>query len=206
MSDPLDGPVSGWTGGVDDADTEPPLRPGSTRSRLADLRGPALFVVGALTAYALVGLAAGWLWHELWTPATGVVIQHEWYPDGNALRDDFSGTGLYVLVAAGAGLVLGVACAIVGGRRPMLTVAAATAGSVLAAYVMTTFGERLGPADPHTLAESLDDGKNLPSALAVTGFSPTLAFTIGTVVALAVVYTIFPGKTREAGLAAEPRG
>jgi hypothetical protein len=159
-----------------------------------------------VAAYALVGLAAGWLWHELWTPATGVVIQHEWYPSGDALRGDFSGTGLYVLVAAGAGLVLGTACAIVGGRRPLSTVVAAVAGSVLAAYVMTTFGEGLGPTDPHTLAKTLDDGKNLPSALTVTGFSPTLAFTIGTLVALAVVYTIFPGKTREAGLAAEPRG
>ena len=44
----------------------------------------------------------------------GVVVQHEWYPSGDALRDDFSGTGLYVLVAAGAGLVLGLGCAIVG--------------------------------------------------------------------------------------------
>jgi hypothetical protein len=163
-------------------------------------------VVEAMVVYALVGLAAGWLWHELWTPATGVVVQHEWYPDGDALRKDFSGTGLYVLVAAGAGLVLGTASAILGGRRPLLTVAAAVAGSVLAAYLMTTLGEGLGPADPHGLAKTLDDGESLPSALVVTGFSPTLAFSIGTLVALAFVYTIFPGKTREAGFRAEPRG
>ena len=176
------------------------------RPRLADLRSPALFVVGTLAAYTLVGLAAGWLWHELWTPSTGVVLQHEWYPSGDALRDDFSGTGLYVLVAAGGGLLLGITCAILGGRRPMLTVIAAVAGSALAAYVMTTVGEGLGPADPHALAKTLDDGANLPSSLSVSGFSPKLAFSIGTLVALAVVYTIFPGKTREAGLAAEPRG
>ena len=93
-----------------------------------------------------------------------------------------------------------------GGRRPLLTVGAAVAGSALAAWLMTTVGERLGPTDPHELAKSLDDGKKLPSALSVTGFSPTLAFTIGTLVALAVVFTIFPGKTHEAGFSAEPRG
>jgi hypothetical protein len=71
---------------------------------------------------------------------------------------------------------------------------------------MTTVGEGLGPADPHALAKTLDDGENLPSPLSVAGFSPKLAFSIGTLVALAVVYTIFPGKTREAGLATEPRG
>jgi len=202
MSDEL----TGAPHGLSDADSEPPVRPARSRSRLADLRGPALFVVGTLAAYTLVGLAAGWLWHELWTPAEGVVVQHEWYPSGDALRDDFSGTGLYVLVAAGAGLVLGTASAIVGGRRPLVAVGAATAGSALAAYLMTMVGERLGPTDPHELAKTLDDGKSLPSALTVTGFSPTLAFTIGTLVALAVVFTIFPGKTREAGLTAEPRG
>jgi hypothetical protein len=193
-------------GRLTDPDTGRVLPTPPQRSRLAELRGPALFVVGAVAAYALLGLGAGWLWHELWTPAEGVVIQHEWYPDGDALRDDFSGTGLYVLVAAGAGLVLGLVCAIVGGRRPLVTVGAAVAGSALAAWLMTTMGERLGPADPHELAKTLDDGKKLPSALAVTGFSPTLAFTIGTLLALAVVFTIFPGKTREAGSTAEPRG
>ena len=65
---------------------------------------------------------------------------------------------------------------------------------------MTTLGERLGPTDPHELAKSLDDGKKLPSALSVTGFSPTLAFTIGTLVALAVVFTIFPGQDPRSGV------
>ena len=199
MSDPVGPPLT------DPDHAETPPRP-RLAERAFDLASEMLPVVGMLVAYALVGVAAGWLWHELWTPAEGVVVQHEWYPSGDALRDDFSGTGLYVLVAAGAGLVLGIACSVVGGRRPLLTVGAAVAGSALAARLMATVGERLGPTDPHELAKSLDDGKQLPSALSLTGFSPTLAFTIGTLVALAVVFTIFPGKTHEAGFSAEPRG
>jgi len=201
VSDHASGPLT-------DPDTGQVLAPPSPPrpSRASGLRGPVLLVVGTLAAYVVAGLAAGWLWHELWSPATGVVVQHEWYPDGDALRDDFSGTGLYVLVAAGTGLVLGIAAAVAGGRRPLLTVAAAVVGSAVAAYLMTTFGTGLGPADPHTLAKGLDDGKSLPSALTVTGFSPKLALPIGTLAALAAVYTIFPGKSREAGLTAEPRG
>ena len=189
---------------VDPDHGEPP--PPRRSSRLHGLRGPVLLVVGVLAAYAVVGVAAGWLWHELWTPADGVVVGHQWYASGDALRDDFSGTGIYVVVASLAGLVLGLASALLGGRRPMVTVVAAVAASALAAFLMTTVGQGLGPEDPQTLAAKAADGTKLPSALAVTGFSPTLAFTFGTLVALAVVYTMFPGKTREARLDEEPRG
>jgi len=199
MSDAVGGPLT------DPDHAEAPPRP-SRAARVFDLAAEMLPVVAVLVIYALVGVAAGWLWHQLWTPADGVVVGHQWYASGDALRDDFSGTGLYVLVAAGAGLLLGTVCAIAGGRRPLLTVGAAVVGSALATALMTTVGERLGPTDPHELAKTLDDGKNLPSALTVTGFSPNLAFTIGTLLALAVVFTIFPGKTREAGSTAEPRG
>ena len=77
MSDPVGDPV---TGRLTDPDTGQVLPAPPRRSPVADLRGPVLFVVGAVAAYGLVGLAAGWLWHELWTPAEGVVVQHEWYP------------------------------------------------------------------------------------------------------------------------------
>ena len=199
MSDAVGGPLT------DPDHAEAPPRP-SRAARVFDLVTEMLPVVAVLLAYAVVGVAAGWLWHELWTPAEGVVVGHQWYASGDALRDDFSGTGIYAVVAAVAGLVLGLACALVGGRRPLVTVVAAVAGSALAAYVMTSVGQGLGPEDPQTLAAKAADGTKLPSALAVTGFSPTLAFTFGTLVALAVVYTMFPGKTREARFDEEPRG
>ena len=163
------------------------------------------FGVAVLAAYAMVGLLAGWVWHELWQSSEGVVFQKEWYPDGDGLRQEFSGTGLYVLVAAGAGLVLGAVFAIVGGARPVQTVVLCVAGSLLAAWLMLTLGEWLGPPDPHALAESADDGTRLPSALRVSGLPPLFSFTVGSLVALAVVYTLLPGKTREAHLDEEPR-
>ena len=164
------------------------------------------FGVVVLAAYALVGLGAGWVWHELWQSSEGVVIQKEWYPDGNGLRQEFSGTGLYVLVAAGAGLVLGAVFAILGGVRPVHTVVLCFAGALLAAWLMLRLGEWLGPPDPHALAKSADDGTRLPSALRVSGLPPLFSFAVGSLVALAVVYTLFPSKTREAQLDAEPHG
>ena len=176
------------------------LRGGSWR------RGPALLAAVVLAAYALVGLGAGWAWHELWQPSDGVVFQKQWYADGEALRQDFSGTGLYVLVAAGCGLALGGVFALVGSQRPVLTLVLCVAGSLLAAWLMLTLGERLGPADPHDLAETAEDGSRLPSALRVAGVPPLLAFSLGSLAALALVFTLFPGKGREAGSSPEPRG
>lgn len=198
--------MSDLSGRLSDPDhAEAPPGPGLA-ARVFDLVAELLPVVGLLVAYGVVGVAAGWLWHQLWTPAHGVVVGHQWYATGDALRDDFSGTGLYVVVAAVSGLALGLAAALTGGRRPLVTVVAAAAGAVLAAYLMVKVGEGLGPPDPQTLAATTEDGKKLPSALRVTGFSPTLAFPFGTLVALAVVYTMFPGKTREPRLHGEPRG
>ena len=168
-------------------------------------RSPVLLTVAVLAAYALVGLGAGWAWHELWQPSDGVVFEKQWYADGEALRQDFSGTGLYVLVAAGCGLALGVVFALVGGSRPVLTLVLCVAGSLLAAWLMLTLGERLGPSDPHELAKSAKDGTRLPSALRVSGLPPLLAFSLGSLAALALVFTLFHGNSREAGLRAEPR-
>jgi hypothetical protein len=191
---------------VVDPDTGQPLPPSRSRSRVEALRAPALIAVVILVAYAVVAVVAGWLWHQLWSPDLGVVVSHRWYATGDALRNDFSGTGLYVLVALGAGLLTGLASALLGGSRPVLTVVVAALGSALAAYVMLQVGQGLGPTDPQELAATVGDGKNLPGALRVSGFSPLLAFPLGTLGALAIVYTIFPGKSPEAGFGAEPRG
>ena len=188
-----------------DPDTGKPMAR-TRRASVAALRGPVLMSVEMLVAYALVAVVAGWLWHLLWSPDLGVVVSHQWYATGDALRNDFSGTGYYVLVALGAGLLAGFVSAVAGARRPVVTVVVATLGSVLAAYLMLQVGKALGPPDPQGLAATAADGKHLPGALRVSGFSPLLALPFGTLVALAIVYTIFPGKSREAGFGSEPRG
>ena len=167
---------------------------------------PLVFGVAVLAAYALVGLGGGWMWHELWQPANGVVFEHEWYADGDALRQDFSGTALYVLVALGLGLGLGVLFALVGSARPVLTLVVCVAGAALAGWLMLWLGGRLGPADPHELALRADDGTTLPSALTVSGLPPLFAFAMGTLAALGAIFTLFNGKTPEVTFGAEPRG
>jgi len=164
-----------------------------------------LQVLLVLATYAVVGLAAGWLWYTLWEPPTGVVVRHQWYPNGAGLRGEFSATALYVLIAVVAGAVLGSIAAVLGGRRPLLTLVAALAGAVLAGWLMLKVGERLGPTDPQVLARHAKDGTSLPGALTVTGLSPLLAFPAGTVAALAFVFTIFSGKSAEPGIPEEPR-
>lgn len=163
------------------------------------------FGLAVLGAYAAVGLGAGWVWHELWQPAQGVVSQQEWYTDGDGLRQEFSGTGLYVLVAAASGLVLGAVFAFAGSAQPVATVLLCLVGSMLAAWLMLSLGEWLGPTDPQMLAKTAEDGTRLRSALRVSGLPPLLSFPLGSLVALAAVYTLVPGKTREHHLDGEPR-
>lgn len=185
------------------SEAPPEHRPAAGR---AWTRGSVPFVAVVLATYVLVGLGAGWVWHELWQPAEGVVVQHQWYATGAGLREDFSGTGLYVLIATGAGLGLGVLFAILGGARPVVTLVACVLGSVLAGWLMLQVGEWLGPADPQVLAKDLDDGASLPSALRVSGLSPLLAFSLGTLGALALVFTVFQGNSSEDRFGEEPRG
>ena len=168
-------------------------------------RSPVMLAVVVLGAYALVGLGAGWAWHELWQPSDGVVFEKQWYAGSEALRHDFSGTGLYVLVAACCGLALGVVFAVVGGSRAVLTLVLCLAGSLLAAWLMLRLGERLGPADPQELAKSAADGTHLPSALRVSGVPPLFGFSLGSLAGLALVFTLFHSNTREARLGVEPR-
>jgi hypothetical protein len=167
---------------------------------------PLVFGVVVLTSYATVGLGGGWMWHELWQPSSGVVVDHQWYPDGEALRQDFSGTALYVLVALGLGVAMGVVFAIVGSSRPVFTLVSCVAGAALAGWLMLWAGERLGPADPAELALRADDGTTLPSTLTVSGLPPLFAFAVGTLAALGAIFTLFSDKTPEATFDGEPRG
>jgi hypothetical protein len=166
---------------------------------------PLLFGVAVVATYAVVGVGGGWMWHELWQPTTGVVFENAWYPDAEALRQEFSGTGLYALVAAGLGLALGAVFAFVGGMRPVLTVGLCVAGALLAGWLMREVGQWLGPADPHDVALDADDGDRVPSALRVSGLPPLFAFSLGSLLALGAIFTLFGGRTPELRTSTEPR-
>jgi len=141
-----------------------------------------------VAAFAGVGALAGWLWFHLWDVPEGVVSGGQWFTNEAGLRDDFSGVALYVMIAAPAGLVLGLLAAWLLDRSELVTLVAVVAGSVLAAYLMLRIGQHLSPPDPHVVAPTAADGTRLDGNLQVDAWPPKGAFTFGALVGLAIVY------------------
>ena len=76
--------------------TVPPTR----ETRRAWLRAALVVVL-----FALTGAGLGVWWEHLWQPSQGTVVRHEWFVvDGDfrydleGLRNQFSGTGLFVVL------------------------------------------------------------------------------------------------------------
>ena len=152
--------------------------------RLATLQP--VFVVAALAA---VGALAGVVWQWAWTPTVGVVVDHRWTAgDAIGLQQEFSGTGWYVVVALVAGLVGGIAVALLADRVPLLTLAAVVVGSALAAWLMIVVGTALGPPDPDVAARTAGDGTRIPMQLGVTGHSAWFALPSGALIGLLLVF------------------
>lgn len=173
MSEQLTAPPSGST------------RAGAWRAIALPIIRQVLIV---LILFAVAGAVGGLLWEWLWAPPTGVVVNHQWLQDEGGLRDDFSGTGTYVAVAAIAGLLIGAAVAVFFDRAELVTLLVVAGGSVLAAWVMYHVGLWVSPPDPGPLAESAKNGTHLPGRLLVSGDSPFVAFPGGALVGLVVVF------------------
>jgi len=138
--------------------------------------------------FAVAGVLAGVVWEWLWTAPTGVVVHHQWLQDERGLRGEFSGTGLYVLVAAVTGLVVGGTVAVLLDRSELVTLVAVLGGALLAGWLMSDVGGFLGPADPRSVAATADTGTHLPDHLVVAGDSVLRAFPGGALVGLVVVF------------------
>ncbi|MGH3336673.1 MAG: hypothetical protein ACRDOZ_12690 [Nocardioides sp.] len=149
---------------------------------------PAIGQAGIVVAvFAVVGVLAGVVWEWLWTPSTGVVVDHEWLLGLAGLRAEFSATGVYVVVASIAGLLVGNLCGLFLDRAELVTLVAVLVGAALAGWVMVQVGQALGPPDPRSLAETARNGTRLPSDLRIVGTSPYVAFPAGATLGLAVV-------------------
>jgi hypothetical protein len=151
-------------------------------------------VVVSVTLLVLAGALAGVVWVWLWTPPTGVVVDHRWVQDESGLRGDFSATGSYVAVAAVTGLLVAVLLGVLFDRAEVVTLLAVLAGSVLAGWVMYRVGVALSPADPRSLADSAEEGARLPGRLMVDGSSPFRAFPGGAMLGLVIVYFGLPRR------------
>ncbi|HET8959712.1 hypothetical protein [Nocardioides sp.] len=158
--------------------------PARTRSRWVPAITQAVLV---LVIFAVAGALAAVVWEWLWTPSSGVVVDHEWLQGLAGVQAEFSGTGVYVLVASVAGLLVGVLCALFLDRAELVTLVAVVAGAALAGWIMVQVGHALGPDDPRALARTADNGTRLPSDLRVVGASPYVAFPVGATLSLAVV-------------------
>ena len=151
--------------------------------------GPVLRqVVVSLVLLVVAGAVAGVVWVWLWTPPSGVVVDQQWVQDESGLRGDFSATGSYVAVATVTGLLVAVLLGVLFDRAEIVNLLVVLAGSVLAGWVMYRVGLALSPADPRSLADSVEDGTRLPGRLAVDGDSPFRAFPGGAMLGLVIVY------------------
>ena len=149
---------------------------------------PAIGQAGIVVAvFAVVGVVAGVVWEWLWTPPVGVVVDHEWLLGLGGLRAEFSATGVYVVVASVAGLLIGTLCSLFLDRAELVTLVAVLVGATVAGWVMVQVGQALGPPDPRELAETARNGTRLPSDLTIAGKSPYVAFPAGATLGLAVV-------------------
>lgn len=181
----------------------------SAPRRRVDLSGVrwrrlALENLAVLVVFAAVGLGAGWLWAELFDPPVGVVQDQQWfYVDYDTIGRVFSGTALYAVIGVLAGLVLGVVAALVCRVSEMVTLVAVATGSVLAAYLAHQVGLARSPGNPYLLALVVPDGTELDGALRVSGNSPFVVWTIGSLIGLAVTYFLTAGVS--AGVAEAER-
>lgn len=149
-----------------------------------------------LLLLAVVGLAAGWVWFQLWDAPAGVVSEHRWFPTPYmpGQRAEFDGVALFVIVGGIAGMVAGTLCALLLARQEIVTVAAVAVGSGLASWLMASVGTALGPTDPDALARTAADGTKLSGDLVVTGLSPYLALPAGALFAVLVVFLATAGR------------
>jgi hypothetical protein len=158
--------------------------------------GAVLLVLEVLIAYALVALVAGLVWEAVWAPPDQVVQQHQVYPaDYESLRRIFTGTGLYVIVAAVGSSLTALVISLLTRRRELLVLVAVALGSGVAAGVMREVGISRGPVDPTTLAADTANGVHLPGALDVSGFSPYLVWPMTSLLVLALVFFAWPRNT-----------
>jgi hypothetical protein len=174
--------------------------------RFLPSRRTGLDFVVVVVALAAAGAFCGLVWESLWHAPQGLAFEKVWYLEPEGMPLDFSATGLYVLVAAIAGLLVSVVVALVMERDELVTLVGVLVGSAMAAWLMYAVGHRLGPPDPRVLAMSAADYDPLPSDLRIEAHGPTmsigalhltlptapfLAFPLGAVLGLALVYFVF---------------
>ncbi len=147
-----------------------------------------------LLVFLAAGLLVGVVWEALWSPVQGVALGGEWVPAGEAARQSFSGTGLYVLLCATAGLVVGLLAAFVSRGHEVMVLGAVVVGATAAGLLAAQVGHRLGPPDPRVVAQGLEDYAEVTADLSVSGWTPYVAFPVGALVSVFLVWLLLPNR------------
>jgi hypothetical protein len=164
--------------------------------RTRRLARPLVEALLVLLTFALVGAACGWLWEHRWTAPQGIAYQGRWYPYGSGVEHVFDATGSFVVIAAIAGLVLGLLCAWFFTASEIGTVIAVLAGGALAAWLMHTVGLHLAPSDLAERAKSATDATPLKGSLRTYGDSYRVAFPGAAVAGPMLMFLCFPARHR----------
>ena len=141
-----------------------------------------------LGSFLLLGALAGVLWWALVDPA-----EFTKFPSAGSAMDEvdlgkqFSADGWYVVIAAVAGLVSGMAITGWRSRDPLLTSALLVVGAALAAAVMAGVGYLLGPGNPQAVLEGAKVGAHVPERLDVSATAAYLAWPIAVLTGALVV-------------------
>ena len=157
-------------------------------------------VLIVLVVFVAAGVVCGWLWHAWWAPAPdAVVVDQRVYYEPDV---EFRGTGLYMLVAALAGIALGLLFALLFDRDEVTTLAAVVAGGVLAGLVMAWVGHALGPENAAEVARHTADFEKIDGDLHAGPLAAYAAFPGGAVlgtVAVLITFTRRRSKTEPSG-------
>lgn len=143
-----------------------------------------------LAVFAVVGALGGLVWRHLWSPVTGVVQQHQWFPNpfDAGEQHDFNGDAWYFIVAFLSGIVLAAVAALVLRGSELSTLFAVAVGSVAAGVLMWRVGMIGNPTDPMQLAKHAADGTKLQSRLYLANAVPLTAYPLG---ALGTLMSVF---------------
>jgi hypothetical protein len=153
---------------------------------------PVRFVLLTLLAYVVLGAVAGAVWEWVWTPPQQVVSNHQvFYASQASLRRVFTGTGLYVVVAAGGAALLSVVVCLLARGRELVSLVTVLVGSCVASAVMRLVGGLLGPDDPLSAAKPTGT-QVVPGELTVHGFTPYLVWPMVSLFVLALVFFAWP--------------
>ncbi|WZH53261.1 MAG: hypothetical protein PIR53_04520 [Nocardioides alkalitolerans] len=179
-------------------------RPAAPRvGRAGDLRADAVAVLRLVHVAAQLGVVGALLWSWWWHPGSGVASGGEFYPRVTSIEGTITGTAAYLVVAAGAGGVLGAVAAWRHRDRPWVGLLGAVLAAAVGGIVLAWLGHLLGPEDPVTVAARSADGTRVPYDLVVEGRGPYAAMPAGAATVVALAFLLLP-RRGDGAVAGEP--